>query len=87
MQSGALARDIVAALIAEQAKVPRGAGRGIACVRSTGPRSANRGLTDDMASACGYGLATGSSRSAELTDLHGCRNLQRLSYRSGDMAG
>src|SRR5882672_5942094 len=78
--------DIAAALIAEQTKVP--------AQRWTGYRL--RAL--DGTSICepgadrttwrlhvGYDLATGQVDQLELTDVHGAENLQRLSYRPGDI--
>lgn len=78
--------DIVAALIAEQAKMPAG--------RWTGYRL--RAL--DATSICqpgadrttwrlhvGYDLATGQVDQIELTDGRGAENLQRLEYRRGDI--
>src|SRR6202795_4790190 len=79
--------DIVAALIAEQAKV------------SAGRRAGYRLRALDGTSICqpgadrttwrlhvGYDLATGQVDQLELTDLHGAENLQRLTYRPGDIA-
>src|ERR1700709_1186723 len=78
--------DIVAALIAKQAEAP------------AGRRAGNRFRALDATPICqpgaegttwrlhvGYDLATRQVDQLELTDVHGAENLQRLSYRPGDV--
>jgi hypothetical protein len=78
--------DIVAALIAEQAKVPAGrwAGYRLRALDGTSICQPGADRTTWRLHA-GYDLATGQVDQLELTDVHGAENLQRLTYRSGDI--
>src|SRR5260370_2316165 len=78
--------DIVAALIAEQAKVPakRWAGYRLRALDGTSICQPGADRTTWRLHV-GYDLATGQVDQLELTDLHGAENLQRLSYRPGDI--
>jgi hypothetical protein len=78
--------DIVAALIAEQAKVPAGRWAGYR-LRALDGTSICRPGADNTTWRLhvGYDLATGQVDQLELTDVHGAENLQRLSYRPGDI--
>ena len=78
--------DIVAGVIAEQAKMPakRWAGYRLRALDGTsicqpGAKSTTWRLH------VGYDLATGQVDQIELTDLHGAENLQRITYQQGDI--
>jgi hypothetical protein len=78
--------DIVAALIAEQAKMPAGRWAGYRLRALDGTSICEPGA--DRTSwrlHVGYDLATGQVDQLELTDVHGAENLQRLTYRPGDI--
>lgn len=78
--------DIVAALIAEQAKMPaaRWAGYRLRALDGTTICEPGAGgITWRL--HVGYDLATGQVDQLELTDAHGAEKLQRLTYRSGDI--
>src|SRR3979411_1892708 len=78
--------DIVAALIAEQAKVPSGRWAGYRLRALDGTSICQPGADrTTWRLHVGYDLATGQVDQLELTDLHGAENLQRLSYRPGDI--
>src|SRR5580692_10934309 len=78
--------DMVAALIAEQAKVPAGRWAGYR-LRAVDGTSICRPGADRTTWRLhvGYDLATGQVDQLELTDGHGAENLQRLTYRPGDI--
>src|SRR6266446_4532101 len=78
--------DIVAALIAEQAKMPprRWAGYRLRALDGTSICEPGADRTTWRLHV-GYDLATGQVDQLELTDVHGAENLQRLSYRPGDI--
>ena len=78
--------DIVAALIAEQAKVPAGRWAGYRLRALDGTSICQPGADrTTWRLHVGYDLATGQVDQLELTDLHGAENLQRLTYRPGDI--
>jgi hypothetical protein len=78
--------DIVAALIAEQAKVPAGRWAGYRLRALDGTSICQPGADrTTWRLHVGYDLASGQVDQLELTDLHGAENLQRLSYRPGDI--
>jgi hypothetical protein len=78
--------DIVAALIAEQAKVPVGRWAGYRLRALDGTSICQPGADrTTWRLHVGYDLATGQVDQLELTDLHGAENLQRLSYRPGEI--
>ena len=76
----------MAALIAEQAKVPAGRWAGYR-LRALDGTSVCRPGADNTTWRLhvGYDLATGQVDQLELTDVHGAENLQRISYRPGDI--
>jgi hypothetical protein len=78
--------DIAAALIAEQTKVPaqRWAGYRLRALDGTSICQPGADRTTWRLHV-GYDLATGQVDQLELTDVHGAENLQRLSYRPGDI--
>jgi hypothetical protein len=78
--------DIAAALIAEQTKVPaqRFAGYRLRALDGTSICQPGADRTTWRLHV-GYDLATGQVDQLELTDVHGAENLQRLSYRPGDI--
>jgi len=78
--------DIVAALIGEQAKVPaeRWAGYRLRALDGTSICEPGADRTTWRLHV-GYDLATGQVDQLELTDGHGAENLQRLTYRPGDI--
>ena len=78
--------DIVAALIAEQAKVParRWAGYRLRALDGTSICEPGADRTTWRLHV-GYDLAAGQVDQLELTDVHGAENLQRLTYRPGDI--
>ena len=78
--------DIVAALIAEQTKLParRWAGYRLRALDGTSICEPGADRTTWRLHV-GYDLATGQVDQLELTDVHGAENLQRLSYRPGDI--
>ena len=78
--------DIVAALIAEQAKVPAGRWAGYRLRALDGTSICQPGADrTTWRLHVGYDLATRQVDQVELTDLHGAENLQRLTYRPGDV--
>jgi hypothetical protein len=78
--------DIVAALIAEQAKVPAGRWAGYRLRALDGTSICQPGADrTTWRLHVGYDLATRQVDQLELTDLHGAENLQRLTYRPGDV--
>jgi len=78
--------DVVAALIAEQAKGPtqRWAGYRLRALDGTSICQPGADRTT-WRLHIGYNLATGQVDQLELTDVHGAENLQRLTYQSGDI--
>ncbi|MDN3279545.1 IS4 family transposase, partial [Frankia sp. RB7] len=78
--------EIAAALIAEQTKVParRWAGYRLRALDGTSICEPGADRTTWRLHV-GYDLATGQVDQLELTDVHGAENLQRLSYRPGDI--
>ncbi|MDP2331487.1 MAG: IS4 family transposase [Reyranella sp.] len=78
--------DIVAALIAEQAKVPAGRWAGYRLRALDGTSLCEPGADrTTWRLHVGYDLATGQVDQLELTDGRGAENLQRLTYRPGDV--
>jgi Transposase DDE domain len=78
--------DIVAALIAEQANRPSGRWAGYRLRALDGTSICQPGADrTTWRLHVGYDLATGQVDQLELTDLHGAENLQRLTYRPGDI--
>jgi Transposase DDE domain len=78
--------DLVAALIAEQTKVPAGRWGGYRLRALDGTSICQPGADrTTWRLHVGYDLATGQVDQLELTDLHGAENLQRLTYRPGDV--
>jgi hypothetical protein len=78
--------DIVAALIAEQAKVPAGRWSGYRLRALDGTSICQPGADrTTWRLHVGYDLATGQVDQLELTDGKGAENLQRLTYRPGDI--
>jgi hypothetical protein len=78
--------DIVAALIAEQANGPAGRWAGYRLRALDGTSICQPGADrTTWRLHVGYDLATGQVDQLELTDLHGAENLQRLTYRPGDI--
>ncbi len=78
--------DIVAALIAEQAKVPAGRWAGYRLRALDGTSICEPGADrTTWRLHVGYDLATGQVDQVELTDGRGAENLQRLTYRPGDI--
>ena len=78
--------DMVAALIAEQAKMPAGRWAGYRLRALDGTSICQPGADrTTWRLHVGYDLATGQVDQLELTDLYGAENLQRLSYRPGDI--
>src|SRR5258708_2336262 len=77
---------MVAALIAERTKAPtkRWAGHRLRVLDATSIWQPGADRTTWRLHV-GYDLATGQVDQLELTDVHGAENLQRLSYRSGDI--
>ena len=78
--------DIVAALIAKQAEAPAGRWAGYrlrALDATTICQPGAEGTTWRL--HVGYDLATRQVDQLELTDVHGAENLQRLTYRPGDI--
>jgi hypothetical protein len=78
--------DIVAALIAERANGPAGrwAGYRLRALDATSICQPGADRTTWRLHV-GYDLSTGQVDQLELTDLHGAENLQRLTYRPGDI--
>src|SRR5882724_11844534 len=78
--------DLAAALIAEQTKGPtrRWAGYRLRALDGTSICQPGADRTTWRLHV-GYDLATGQVDQLELTDVHGAENLQRLSYRPGDI--
>lgn len=78
--------DIVAALIAEQAKAPAGRWAGYRLRALDGTSLCEPGADrTTWRLHVGYDLATGQVDQLELTDGRGAENLQRLTYRPGDV--
>lgn len=78
--------DIVAALIAEQAKGPAGRWAGYRLRALDGTSICQPGADrTTWRLHVGYDLATGQVDQLELTDVHGAENLQRLTYTPGDI--
>ena len=78
--------DIVAALIAERAKVPAGRWAGYRLRALDGTSICQPGADrTTWRLHVGYDLAVGQVDQLELTDVHGAENLQRLTYRPGDI--
>jgi len=78
--------DIVAALIAEQAKVPAGRWAGYRLRALDGTSLCQPGADrTTWRLHVGYDLATAQVDQLELTDVHGAENLRRLTYRPGDV--
>lgn len=78
--------DIVAALIAEQTKVPAGRWAGYRLRALDGTSICQPGADrTTWRLHVGYDLATGQVDQLELTDVHGAENLQRLTYRPGEI--
>jgi Transposase DDE domain len=78
--------DIVAALIAEQATMPAGRWAGYRLRALDGTSICQPGADrTTWRLHVGYDLATAQVDQLELTDVHGAENLQRLSYRPGDI--
>src|ERR1700735_1510914 len=78
--------DIVAALIAEQAKAPVGRWAGYRLRALDGTSICEPGADNTTWRLhVGYDLATGQVDQLELTDMRGAENLQRLTYRPGDV--
>jgi len=78
--------DIVAALIAEQAKVPAGRWAGYRLRALDGTSICEPGADrTTWRLHVGYDLATGQVDQLELTDGKGAENLQRLTCRPGDI--
>src|SRR6266852_4625716 len=78
--------DIVAAIIAKQAQLPVGRWAGYRLRALDGTSVCQPGADrTTWRLHVGYDLATGQVDQLELTDLHGAENLQRLSYRPGDI--
>jgi Transposase DDE domain len=78
--------DILAALIAEQAGMPAGRWAGYRLRALDGTSICEPGADrTTWRLHVGYDLATGQVDQLELTDVHGAENLQRLSYRPGDI--
>jgi Transposase DDE domain len=78
--------DIVAALIAEQAKTSAGRWAGYRLRALDGTSICQPGADrTTWRLHVGYDLATGQVDQLELTDGHGAENLQRLTYQPGDI--
>jgi Transposase DDE domain len=78
--------DILAALIAEQTKMPGGRWTGYRLRALDGTSICQPGADrTTWRLHVGYDLATGQVDQLELTDVHGGENLQRLAYRPGDI--
>jgi len=78
--------EIAAALIAEQTKVPARRWAGYRLRARDGTSICEPGADrTTWRLHVGYDLATGQVDQLELTDVHGAENLQRLSYRPGDI--
>jgi hypothetical protein len=78
--------DILAALIAEQAKMPGGRWMGYRLRALDGTSICEPGADrTTWRLHVGYDLASGQVDQLELTDVHGAENLQRLAYRPGDV--
>ena len=78
--------DIVAALIAEQTKVPAGRWAGYRLRALDGTSICQPGADrTTWRLHVGYDLATGQVDQLELTDGRGAENLQRLTYQPGDI--
>jgi hypothetical protein len=79
--------DLLAAVIAEQAKMPAGRWAGYRLRALDGTSICQPGADrTTWRLHVGYDLASGQVDQLELTDVHGAENLQRLDYRPGDIA-
>jgi hypothetical protein len=86
-KAGSWLGDILAALIAEQAKMPAGRWAGYRLRALDGTSICEPGADrTTWRLHVGYDLASGQVDQLELTDVHGAENLQRLDYRPGDVA-
>src|SRR5229473_3722885 len=78
--------DIVAAIIAKQAQLPVGRWAGYRLGALDGTSICQPGADrTTWRLHVGYDLATAQVDQLELTDVHGAENLQRLTYRPGDI--
>src|SRR5271167_890689 len=78
--------DILAALVAEQAKMPAGRWAGYRLRALDGTSICEPGADrTTWRLHVGYDLASGQVDQLELTDIHGAENLQRLNYQPGDI--
>jgi len=78
--------DIVAAIIAKQAQLPVGRWAGYRLRALDGTSICQPGADrTTWRLHVGYDLATAQVDQLELTDVHGAENLQRLTYRPGDI--
>ena len=78
--------DIVAGLIARQAKMPAGRWAGYRLRALDGTSICQPGADrTTWRLHVGYDLALGQVDQLELTDVHGAENLRRLTYRPGDI--
>ena len=79
--------DIVAALIAERAKLPAGRWKGYRLRALDGTSICQPGADrTTWRLHIGYDLAAAQVDQLQLTDVHGAENLQRLTYAPGDVA-
>jgi hypothetical protein len=79
--------NFLAALIAEQAKIPAGRWAGYRLRALDGTSICQPGADrTTWRLHVGYDLASGQVDQLELTDVHGAEKLQRLDYRPGDIA-
>ena len=79
--------DLVAALIAEQAKLPAGRWKGYRLRALDGTSICQPGADrTTWRLHIGFDLATAQVDQLQLTDVHGAENLQRLTYAPGDVA-
>jgi len=79
--------DLVAALIAEQAKLPVGRWKGYRLRALDGTSICQPGADrTTWRLHIGFDLATAQVDQLQLTDVHGAENLQRLTYAPGDVA-
>src|SRR5262249_53406784 len=78
--------DLVAALIAEQAKLPAGRWKGYRLRALDGTSICQPGADrTTWRLHIGFDLATAQVDQLQLTDVHGAENLQRLTYTTGDI--
>ena len=79
--------DLVAALIAEQAKLPAGRWKGYRLRALDGTSICQPGADrTTWRLHIGFDLASAQVDQLQLTDVHGAENLQRLTYAPGDVA-